>query len=465
MIPVGEVRAGVYCRISRDATELGKGVDRQLEDCLAIAQRLGWAVVDHYIDNNRGASYYSKSRHNRQEYYRLLEDIKAGRINAVVVWIEDRLQREVIETAHFVKTCREAGCTRLASAGGETDLTDPDQVTILYMKARFAEAEVEKLSRRRKRQEEQDAKEGKLHRGGRRPYGEVWFGKQQVSEEQAQLERELIIESVRRIIAGDSLRAISVTWQEHSIRISNVNLRRTLMSPRLVGAREWNGQLFFGKSEPVISIEDRDAVIAILTDPERSKHLRGGLPRHLLTGIAVCGLCGTRLSVRNIRGKRVYYCSPVVGGCNKISRQADPMEHLVTEAIFVATESDLFQRLTVQKEHNPMQELYEQLARDQGLLDRLEDKVAQELIKPETARRNRSEIERRMEDTRREIARKRGSQIMTLVPGNLREVWPTLSLDRQRNIVKAVLAKVVVHAQAGGSRVFHPEKIEAVWRA
>jgi hypothetical protein len=40
----------------------GLGIQRHLEDCLAVAQRLGWTVVDHYIDNDTGASRYSKKK-------------------------------------------------------------------------------------------------------------------------------------------------------------------------------------------------------------------------------------------------------------------------------------------------------------------------------------------------------------------------------------------------------------------
>lgn len=117
-----------------------------------------------------------------------------------------------------------------------------------------------------------------------------------------------------------------------------------------------------------------------------------------------------------------------------------------------------------QGEDDPTNELYEQLARDQGLLDRLEDKVTQELISETTAKRNRSEIERRMEATRREISRRRGGEVVAHIPRNLREVWPDLSRDRRRAIVKAVLVNVTLLPQPNSARMFHPEKVVAEWR-
>jgi site-specific DNA recombinase len=209
-------------------------------------------------------------------------------------------------------------------------------------------------------------------------------------------------------------------------------------------------------------MEEWEAVRAILLDPGRVT-TRGGTPRHLLSGIAFCGLCGGRLRVKQTRGRRMYFCSPDTdtGGCFKVARQANALERLITEAIFKAVEGDLWKRLQQVEKDDPTAVLYEQLARDQGVLDRLEDKLAQELISVAAYKRNRAEIERRMVDTRNWINRKRGQQIMTLVPRNLREVWPDLSIDRRRAIVKAVIVKVIVHPQPGPK--FDPSKIQAVW--
>jgi site-specific DNA recombinase len=111
------------CRSSRPAptcasrwTGRGKelGVTRQREDCQRIADRLGWNISDWYIDNNRGASRRSRSKGKRDEYQRLLADLEAGHLKAVIIWMEDRLHRQVIELAEFLKVCEAAGVTRIA---------------------------------------------------------------------------------------------------------------------------------------------------------------------------------------------------------------------------------------------------------------------------------------------------------------------------------------------------------------
>lgn len=116
-----------------------------------------------------------------------------------------------------------------------------------------------------------------------------------------------------------------------------------------------------------------------------------------------------------------------------------------------------------QGEDDSTNERYGQLARDQGLLDRLEDKVAQELISETrpgaTARRWSGGWK-----IRGEISRRRGGEVVAHIPRNLRQIWPDLSLDRRRAIVKAVLVKVTLLPQPNSARTFHPEKVVAEWR-
>jgi DNA invertase Pin-like site-specific DNA recombinase len=466
------VRCGIYCRISRQWEGGSEGVKRQREDCLNIAARHGWTVVDEYIDDGQSISKFARrKRGEKSEYHRLLTDIEVRRLDAVVVWMDDRFQRELAELEAFFKVCEKVNLTRMASAGGELDISNPDQRMTLRIRVAIAAAEVEKQSARQRRRNQQAAEKGEMHFGGQRPFGVAWKGKQAVSERQAAKEQELIREATRRIIAGDTLRSITMDWQKRGIKTPggsvwrNVNLRRCLLSPRMVGMRVYHGTSYLGAFEPIISMEEWQAVKAILEAPDRLKTDRGGVVRHLLSGIAVCGTCGHRLSVRKMHGKRIYYCSPgaPVGGCGTVGRQADPIDQLVTGAIFAAVEGDTWKRLSAKEDDDPIAPLYEQLARDQGLLDRLEDKIAQELISPEAAMRNRAEIEQRMEDTRSWINRKRGRQVVTFVPKNLRDVWTDLSLDRQRAIIKALVVRVAVLPQPGPK--FDPAKIVVTWTA
>jgi len=215
------IRAAIYARISYDPDARAVGVDRQREDCLRLAASRGWTVVAEYIDNNVSASKYSRKA--RTQYLRLLDDIEAGRIDAVAIWMEDRLQRQVLELAEFLKVCDGAGVTRIASIGGEFDLSDSEQRTMLYIKAAMAEAEVEKLRRRVLRQRLQAAQNGEPHGGGRRGFGFPGAGKNGITAEQVEQERELIRDVAARVLSGQSLNGVATEWRQRGIRTPSGN--------------------------------------------------------------------------------------------------------------------------------------------------------------------------------------------------------------------------------------------------
>ncbi|HEV8373646.1 MAG TPA: recombinase family protein [Actinomycetota bacterium] len=483
-------RAAIYCRISRDPEDRHKGVDRQRADCLEIAERRGWTVVEEYIDNDVSAAEGTQKA--RRRYLDLLADIEAGKIDAVVMWAEDRLQRQLLELLEFLRICEQAGVTKLASAGGEYDMSNPDQRMNLKLKALIAEAEIEKMRMRMRRQRLGAAEDGEPHSGGSREFGTV--GKRQVrdpetgsvstvpivSEGRAARERELIQKAAERVLAGDSLRAIRLDWKREGVRtasteararkgkppaeFSNQALRKLLLSPRMVGYRVHQGRLYPGTWPAILDYQTWEAVGEVLRDPDRTSR-RGGVPRHLLSGLLFGGDgCGHRLNSQPRNGKLLYRCREL--GCAKITRAAAPIEALICEALFVAVESPEWDRLAERPADDPTRELHEQLARDQGLLDRLEDKVAEELIRPEAAKRKRAEIERRMDVARDKLGRLGDSRVAARVPRNLRDVWPNLSLDRRRSILAVVIERITVNPQKPlGPGGFDPDAIVPTWRA
>jgi site-specific DNA recombinase len=478
------IRAAVYCRISHDPRGRALGVERQRQDCLAIAERKGWRIVDEYIDNDAPASKYSRKA--RREYLRLLSDIEAGKIDAVIIWMEDRLQRQVIELAEFLKICEKAKVTKIASVGGEFDLADPDQRTMLYIKAAMAEAEVEKLRSRVQRQRLQAAEKGEPNSGGRRGFG--FRGRKRlpdgttvpaVSLAQARREQALTREAVDSILAGGTLYGIAVDWKERGVRTpsgnlwSSQNIRQMLLSPSIAGYRTYHGTLMEAAWEPIVPRERWEALKTFLEDPARAKGKRGRPPAHLLTGLVFCGLCGRPMGCgyHGIRadGRRVrqYKCRSGVGwgGCSRITRSADRLEELITEALFVAVEGPTFEQQMQQAaahSDDPAAELYRKLMTDRALLDRLEDHLGDGLLTPDAYRRQRARIEERMEAAREELASVQSHHAIASVPTNLREVWPSLSLDRKRAILKAVLNRITVNPQQGAA--FDPGAIVPDWK-
>src|SRR5271157_5602791 len=132
-------RAAIYARISSDRDGTALGVERQLQDCRRICQTNGWTATE-YSDNNLSAS---KREVVRPEYNRLLEDIKKGRVDVVVVWDIDRLTRRPLELEQFVDTCDIAGMTEDIHT-----VSGPVTLTVARIKGALAADEARKISQR-----------------------------------------------------------------------------------------------------------------------------------------------------------------------------------------------------------------------------------------------------------------------------------------------------------------------------
>jgi site-specific DNA recombinase len=228
-------RAAIYVRISDDREGAGLGVRRQEEDCRLLAATQAWSVVDVISDNDLSA-YSGKPRPG---YRRLLDSLRAGHLDAVVVWHADRLHRSPVELEEFIGLCEERGTRVETVRAGRVDFATPSGRMVARMLGTAARYESEHKADRIRRKAEELALAGKVSGGGTRPYGYA-DDRVTVVEDEA----EVIRECARRVLAGEPLGALvtelnargipTVTgkaWQNHT-------LKRVLTSARISGQRE-----------------------------------------------------------------------------------------------------------------------------------------------------------------------------------------------------------------------------------
>src|SRR5271163_1553485 len=92
------MRTAIYARISADQTGEGLGVQRQLEDCLALADQLGWEVVTRFDDNDLSA--YNGKR--RPGFEAMLADMQGGKFETLLCWHVDRLYRSMRDLERLI---------------------------------------------------------------------------------------------------------------------------------------------------------------------------------------------------------------------------------------------------------------------------------------------------------------------------------------------------------------------------
>lgn len=460
------MRAGIYARISEDRDETQLGVGRQMEDCEEQGAQRGWEIVDRYVDND--VSAYKGGR--RPEYERMLEDIADRRIDAVIVWHQDRLCRQPRELEHFFDVCEKANLTHLASVSGDIDLSTHDG----QMKARIlgavARNQSDAASRRIRRKHQEIAKAGKPTGGGTRPFG---FEQDRVTVRES--EAAVIRDLAKRLLVGESLRGLCNDLNDRDVTTTTGGewhsqvLRRMLRSARISGQREHKGEIVadavWGR---IIEPSDTRRIRALLDDPTR--RLARPNRSYLLTGVLRCGVCGTPLSARpRDDGRRRYVCArgPGLPGRGCTYTLSEPIEELVTEAVMLRLDAPEFADALHGRAVESGDALGEQIDDLTGRLDELADAYARKQISMREWMVAREPLQRELDDARRRHSRRAGTGVLTEFigrPGALRKRWEALSLDRRTAIIKVVLSEVLVLPGRRGYNRFDPDRFEFAWR-
>src|SRR3954447_214978 len=146
-------RAAIYARISDDKEGHEAGVSRQVEDCRALAERLGWALNPDtdpvLIDNDISASTRSKAR--RPAFDRLLDGVSTGEYDGILYYSNSRLTRRPSEYEGVIRLVEDTGVRLPTVASGQIDLTTADGRMIGRTLAAQDAAEAERIGERVKR--------------------------------------------------------------------------------------------------------------------------------------------------------------------------------------------------------------------------------------------------------------------------------------------------------------------------
>jgi site-specific DNA recombinase len=323
-----QLRAALYMRVSDDQDARSRSVLQQASEVRADADRADWRVVAAYEEPDRSASRFAKR--NRPEWDRLMEGLRAGRFDVVVLWEPSRGDRKLTGWSTFLDECRTRGVLIHVTSHRHTyDLSNPRDWKSLAEDGIDSAWESEKTSMRIRRDLADAAARGRPH--GRIPYGytrlyDVRTGKldQQVPHpEQAPTAREIIT----RIAGGDAVNAIRRDLNERGVPSSTGGKWANSSIPALVrngvcyiGKRRHNGGPLLDGDWPAIVDEDVYwRAVAVLADPARRAQaekrggIRPGAAKWLLSHIAVCSVCDAPLGVKfreRKAGSVPYYRCP-----------------------------------------------------------------------------------------------------------------------------------------------------------
>src|SRR3954470_5600114 len=468
-VPVGSaagvdtVRAAIYCRISDDRRGLGLGVARQQQDCLDLAGRHGWQVTAPFVDN--AVSAYSGKP--RPQYDRLMRAVHGGEVDVVVAWDPDRLHRSPAELEAFIAAVERAGVDVVTVQAGRWDLSTASGKLVARMLGSIARHESDHKSERVRRALEQNAAAGRSH--GRVPYG--WIrepGPDGAVREVVVPEQAAVIRRIADgLLAGESLRSITAALNAEGVpspagkRWAKGMVRAVVLRERNAGLRTHRGEVVGdGAWEPILDRGRFEQLRAVLSDPQR-RTSTGTAAKHLLSGIARCGVCGATLRVALNRRVPSYRCSE--RGC-VIRRQQDLddlVNGVIVERLARPDAAGLFTTGDTTDQRAALAEA-EQL---RGRLDHAADQYAEGSIDGRQLERITARLRPQLAQAEARMRTVDSAPLLDGLAGapDVGALWDQLPLSRRRAVVNLLL-EITVHRTRQGPRTFDPAAVQLAWK-
>lgn len=457
--------AGIYLRISEDRTGKEAGVQRQLEDCQKLVDQRNWDLVDTYVDNDVSA-YNGKKR---PEFERLLEDIRLGRINAVVVWSPDRLIRRMIELERVVQIVEDYEVQLVNVQAGDLDLSTPYGRMTARIYGAIAQGEVEQKSARQKRANLQRAEQGLVY-WTRRPFGYDTDDKLNIVV--VEPEANEIRFAVERVLNGSTLAAIAKDFDTRGIKTStgstwNVStLRKILLNPRYAGVASYKrNKVGKGVWPVIIEPEIQERLRLILTDPARRTQVSTD-HKYLLSGIARCGKedCGRKMfacpqGTHDGRYWMTYRCRTT-----HLHRRLDLVDNIVEQTLIGRFKKEDAVSLFI-KDEADLDALRKESAALRERLDQLSLLLAEGVLTDSGVREASKKLKIRIDEIDRKIAATHNNEhiVKLITAKDVEKTWSNLPLKAKRAVIDEVAEVTILPAPYKGAR-FAPEQVRIEWR-
>lgn len=288
------MRAAPYLRVSTQEQAIdGYSISVQKEKTTQYCAAMSYDIYNTYSDEG-----FSGKSLVRPAMEQMLGDIKAGRIDIVIVHKLDRLSRHVKDVLELVELFDKYD-VKLYSLSENLDLSSPFGRAALKMSATFSELERETIVERMQMGKDARAREGKYTVPGRHSP----FGYKHDKENDRLIIDEREAEAVRKIFdlyvnQGYTFRKLYTYCKEAfpdlSYFTNEMCCKPIIERPMYAGYfRYKGGELIKGTNfEPIIPYETFLQAQACV---ERNKTKRSveNTP-NLLTGLLLCGKCGNR---------------------------------------------------------------------------------------------------------------------------------------------------------------------------
>lgn len=256
-----------------------------------LQQYRGWVELPHSYDDGG----HSGSGLERPALAKLMQDIEAGHVDAVVVYKIDRLTRSLLDFVRLIEMFDRRGIA-LVSVSQAFDTSDSMGRMILNVLLTFSQFERELIAERVRDSIRTRKRHGRVH-GGLPPFGYVATEDGlRIVEAEAEIVRFIFAEFLRSERYTAVMTAVREAGLCSSVKYSKRGVPRggkplcpstvyqVIRSPIYVGEIQGHDRTYPGRHEPIISQETWDAAQAIsAARTKRAPHAKQ--TSHFLAGL------------------------------------------------------------------------------------------------------------------------------------------------------------------------------------
>ena len=457
------IRAVIYCRISRDKVGAGLGVERQETDCRALgdrlAEQLGADVVIVAVLSDNDVSAYSGRR--RKDYDRLCQMLRAGEVDVVLTWHNDRLHRSPRELEDYIDLSNMRSVPTYTCTAGDYDLTTSNGRFQARLAGVIARRESEHRAERVSAAVKQRVHAGK-YAGGPRPFGFETGAGPLRPDEAAE-----IADGVHTVLGGGSLRSKVESLNARGILTTTGKTwdigtwRQVLTRPRNAGIQTYKGvEIGPAPWEAIVDEADFRTLVALLADPSR-RSSPGNTPKWFGSLLYGCGADGCA-DGHLVHGKRskcpnpIYRCRSRTG--RHAVRDAESLDEFVVSLLLERLSRPDAVELLETRVGEDLGALLAEKAALEAQLDALGMAVAEEGLNPRTAAVATRSIEVKISAVDQRISAAAFVDPLAAIVGaeDVAARWDELHLDQHRAILRELL-EVTVHPVRFGSRAGGPD--------
>jgi len=439
-------KVALYIRVSTDSQyEEGYSVEAQQEKLEAYCKIKNFTNYECYIDGG-----WSGSNIDRPEMKRMITDITQGRVSAVVVYKLDRLSRSQKDTVFLLEDVFNPNNCDFISLNENFDTTSPYGKAMIGILSVFAQLERENIRERTRMGMHERVKSGLWMGGDGIPFGYDYDKKLGilVPNEHAEDVREIFDLYIQGYSTTRLAKMFDVASDRHITQILD---RITYLGKIL-----YNGEVFEGKHEAIIDVQTFEKA-----QIERRKRSTKNVitSSYLLTGLLYCGRCGAKMRYQKWGKKLKIYCYSQQTSkmnlvkdpdCDNTKYDAEEVEAIVLNALFDTTDGMTAQSRPLTQKTTAIQTLQERYDKIAGKIKRLYNLYAEsgDALLLETIKENQEELT----NISKLIDHENATHAATMeidrrndLAKNLRNVWPSLTIDEKHRALRTFIDKVILY--------------------